>query len=381
MLDDEVAPQTYQAPRSVRWLQPRDARAAARTIAPLCIVAAVVTIAFAVASRLRSEMDTATLVVVIAAAGAVVALGWATRFLSHRHWVVWGSLPFLCIALIVALDLITQDRTVAAQVFFFFPALYAASRIPRPGSLLITAGAVAGDAVVVFAMSPFPVAVTDVGYVAAALVTASVLLNASAEQQEDLVARLRRQAAIDPLTGLVTRRVLDQAAQAALSGAASSSGTALILLDVDRFKAVNDEFGHPAGDEVLVQLAALLTRECRPVDVVSRLGGDEIALLLPGCSEDVLARRAADILAAVRAHVFALDGDVQVDVSITVGIAHSPTHALDLRSLYLTADAALYRAKRSGGDQIGHPAAGRVETADVPPPKRRASSRLLESGS
>ena len=127
---------------------------------------------------------------------------------------------------------------------------------------------------------------TDAVYVSAALLTTVGLLDRRRRSPGRLVAQLQRQAAIDPLTGLATRRVLDHAAQSALSGAASGEGTALILIDVDDFKSVNDRYGHPAGDEVLIQLAELLIDGCRDDDIVSRMGGDEIALLLPGCSAE-----------------------------------------------------------------------------------------------
>ena len=121
------------------------------------------------------------------------------------------------------------------------------------------------------------------------------LLILSGERQDALVAELRTQAAVDSLTGLVTRRVLDEAASSALSGAASAQGTGLILLDLDHFKHVNDEHGHLAGDEVLVQVSKLLLGT-RSGDTVSRMGGDEIAVLLAGCSVDALRQRAEQIL-------------------------------------------------------------------------------------
>jgi diguanylate cyclase (GGDEF)-like protein len=362
-----------EAPRW-RWLvclQPRDVTTAARTITPLCIVAAAVTVAFALVDLVRGLSDARTAIVTALGGLIIVGIGWATRYLAESHVFAWGSLPFLGVGLIVAFDLASHDGSVAAQVFFFFPALYAASQLPRSGAWIGTLTAIAGEAVVVFASTPVGDGFTEVGYVTAALATAAVLLTLSAERQDRLIARLRRQAAIDPLTGLVTRRVLDQAAQSALSGAASSSGTALILLDVDGFKGVNDKYGHPAGDEVLVQLAALLVQHSRASDVVSRLGGDEIALLLPGCSQDAVLARAGALLADVRRHAFVIPDGEQIKVSVTAGVAHAPTHASDLRSLYVTADAALYRAKRSGGDQVGVPGEHgplvRRETAVTPP--------------
>ena len=341
------------------WLQPRDTEAAARTIAPLCVVAAAVTILFALVDFVRGVTDTGTAAASLLGGIIVVGIGWATRFLTDSHLLAWRSLPFLGVGLIVAFDVATHDASVSGQVFFFFPALYAASQLPRYGALVVTLTAVAGEAVVVFVSAPAAVGFTEVGYVAAALVTTVVLLVRSAEQQHRLVSQLRRQAAIDPLTGLVTRRVLDQAAQSALSGSASSAGTALILLDVDGFKGVNDRYGHPAGDEVLIQLSTLLIRRSRDSDVVSRLGGDEIAVLLPACTQHAAVARADELLTDVREHSFLTPGGEQLSVSVTAGVAHAPTHAADLRSLYVAADAALYSAKRSGGDRVG--AAGQHE--------------------
>ena len=150
--------------------------------------------------------------------------------------------------------------------------------------------------------------------------------------------------------------MLDHAAQSALSGAASGEGTALILIDIDNFKAVNDQYGHPGGDEVLIQLAALLIAGCRDGDTVSRLGGDEIALLLPGCSRESMIARADQIMWRVRAFQFRMSEDELLSISVSAGLAHAPTEAVDVRSLYAVADAALYEAKRNGRDRFAHSA-------------------------
>jgi diguanylate cyclase (GGDEF)-like protein len=123
----------------------------------------------------------------------------------------------------------------------------------------------------------------------------------------------------------------------------------LILLDVDNFKTINDRYGHPAGDAILVQLADLIIRGTRREDVVCRLGGDEVAVLLPACSRDVALNRAEELLADVRGHAFSVDGHHDpLSVSVSLGLAHAPSDADELRSLYAAADAALYQAKRSG---------------------------------
>jgi diguanylate cyclase (GGDEF)-like protein len=133
----------------------------------------------------------------------------------------------------------------------------------------------------------------------------------------------------------------------------------LILIDIDHFKQINDSFGHPGGDDVLCGVAEILTELSRPTDVVSRLGGDEIALLLPGCEPSAGLERARLILDTVRQRRFRTAAGHQVDVSVSIGLAHAPTHADDLRPLYSAADAALYQAKRAGRNRIGEPVAAR----------------------
>jgi diguanylate cyclase (GGDEF)-like protein len=261
--------------------------------------------------------------------------------------------PAPAVAAIVVTDLLTNDSSVSAQIFFLFPTLYGAWQLRPAGAAVMTVASPAGEIIVVAVQLPAREAAVDAGYVGAALITTALLLTVSSERQARLVARLEQLAAVDPLTGLVTRRVLDEAARSALSGAGSEEGTALILMDVDNFKAINDNYGHPGGDDVLVQLAALLTNRIRRGDVVCRLGGDEIALLLPACSRSVATRRADALLGDVRAHAFVLADVGDVHVSVSMGLAHAPTHATDLQTLYQAADAALYRAKQAGRDQMG----------------------------
>jgi diguanylate cyclase (GGDEF)-like protein len=130
-------------------------------------------------------------------------------------------------------------------------------------------------------------------------------------------------------------------------------------MDVDRFKTINDDHGHPAGDAVLQQLAGILLRLSRPDDLVSRLGGDEIAVLLPGCPLPVAARRAEQILRAVRTHAFDITEHTAagqpertcLSVTLSIGLAHLSPRGRELRSLYAAADRALYEAKRRGRDQ------------------------------
>jgi len=332
---------------------PRDHRAAARTVLTLCGVGALVSVVFAPLQPQDRQAGPTALGVGAAVLVVVVTLAVLARHFREANRLAWTVSPLLALAAIVIIDLLTHDSSVSAQIFLVFPVLYGASQLPVRGSVVMTVAALVGELVVVGAQLSGPEAVVDAGYVAAALITTAVLLTSATERQARLVLRLEEMAAIDPLTGLVTRRVLDQAASSALSGATSDDGTSLILLDVDNFKTINDQHGHPAGDQVLVELAERIVAGAGHSDVVCRLGGDEIAVLLPGCARDEATRRAEAILEDVRRHGFAVLGSTEsLPVSVSIGLAHAPSDAYDLRTLYTAADGALYEAKRAGRGRV-----------------------------
>jgi diguanylate cyclase (GGDEF)-like protein len=338
---------------ALAWMQPRDRAEGTRTVLTLTAVAAAVTAFLAVWGSKQSGGWLVGVLIVLPTTGALVLGAWRLTRHTRESPVGWAAFPLIAVVGIVTLDLVTRDGSTAAQVFLFFPALYGASQLRRSGAVLVTAWSLCGDVVIALSMQPLHAALIDIVYVGAALVTTSGLLVVAGEQRAVLLETLQHHAAIDPLTGLSTRRVFDLATDSVLMAGQSLTGTALILLDVDHFKAVNDRHGHTVGDDVLVQLAQVLTGQARADDVVCRMGGDELALLLPGCSREAAYLRAEQICAAVRRHEFGTFHDVGMHLSLSAGVAHAPTDAVDPRSLYAAADAALYNAKRSGRDRVG----------------------------
>jgi diguanylate cyclase (GGDEF)-like protein len=168
-----------------------------------------------------------------------------------------------------------------------------------------------------------------------------------------LLEETRRLAITDGLTGLHNRRHFMRQLDEAVRRAGRYQETmALIMLDLDLFKDVNDRFGHQVGDRVLELLAVALRDSVRESDQAARLGGEEFALLLLRCDRDLaiaIAERVRD-----RIHHLALEGipESDIDLSASVGIAFFPEDGEDPKTLMRSADDALYAAKRTGRDRV-----------------------------
>jgi diguanylate cyclase (GGDEF)-like protein len=185
-----------------------------------------------------------------------------------------------------------------------------------------------------------------VGLATAVLVAARLRVGVSLRELSRLTESRRRQAVTDELTGLGNRRhllhELDQAL-AVQTGDRRRAGLALLLIDLDHFKEINDSFGHPTGDALLQQIGPRIRRAVRPSDLVTRLGGDEFAVILTGADARYATRIAERITAAMNEAVSVEAASLHIGASI--GIALSPTHGTSADELLRCADVAMYRAK------------------------------------
>jgi two-component system cell cycle response regulator len=201
-------------------------------------------------------------------------------------------------------------------------------------------------------LTPEDVAFADavIGAAVAAVQRAQVIETTRADN-----VRLEQLATTDPLTQLLNRRALTERLRAEMERALRADGTvALLMLDLDHFKRVNDSHGHLVGDAVLREVAELLISEVRLGDLVGRFGGEEFLVVLPDTDDDGASAFAERIREAVDANAFAgREGAPALHMTASIGVATFPAALIEsVEDLFARADAALYRAKADGRNRV-----------------------------
>jgi diguanylate cyclase (GGDEF)-like protein len=283
--------------------------------------------------------------------GAVLGvLGWTCLRSPDRlpNW-FWVAVPILSITGIGLLDFLTKDAGVGGQLFFLWPALYAATFL-RPRLIFLVLGCVfVTDFLLVYSLRGFGQAIWDTSSVVTGISLASVIIWTLRRRVETLLSKLEAQALSDTLTGLANRRAFDEAIERALAQAKrSSTPLALITLDVDNFKRINDNHGHAAGDEALLAVARSLQAVIRESDLAARLGGDEFVALLSDCDSADAARVAWLLTEALPRHWTA----ESEPTTLSIGVASYPADASTTADLIAASDGALYAAKGRGRNQV-----------------------------
>jgi diguanylate cyclase (GGDEF)-like protein len=163
------------------------------------------------------------------------------------------------------------------------------------------------------------------------------------------IATQRHHASVDPLTGTLNRRAFQEAAERErLRALRNGSPLSIVYLDLDHFKAVNDEHGHRAGDRILRQFSATVHNAIRGSDLLARIGGDEFVLVLPAAD----ARDAVTALHRVRAQLDGTDWEIGRPIHTSIGIATFRTPPGEVDTMVDEADRLMYRAKQLGGNRI-----------------------------
>ena len=164
---------------------------------------------------------------------------------------------------------------------------------------------------------------------------------------------LKLQSIVDPLTGMFNRRYMDETLKRELMRAErKKSPLALIVLDLDHFKNINDTYGHDAGDYVLTSVARQMIENIRDSDLACRFGGEEIILIMPECDQATAIQRAEKIRASIMSLDLRYAGNAVGLITASFGVAQFPEHGRDASSLIHAADQAMYRAKKAGRNRV-----------------------------
>jgi diguanylate cyclase (GGDEF)-like protein len=182
----------------------------------------------------------------------------------------------------------------------------------------------------------------------AALEKANEVLKIQVKQIEILQEELREQAVRDPLTGLFNRRYLkDTLAREVARARRDGSSIGIMIMDIDEFKNINDQFGHDAGDRMLQEMGELLRSNIRLGDIVCRYGGEEFVIVMPGATLQIVFERAELLRKKIDQMYVTHEGEL-LHATISLGVSAFPVHGSDGEDALIRADRALYQAKQAG---------------------------------
>jgi diguanylate cyclase (GGDEF)-like protein len=295
----------------------------------------------------------------------------------------------LAVCSIVFLGLLQTDQRSYPMTYLVFPPLiWAALRFGPRGAIsaifAVSTLAIVGTIQGAASFSPSRLSERLIllqSFMGIIAVTSMILAAVMAERRELEQRKQERMLALattDPVTELPNHRALMVQLEQELERAGRyERACSILFFDLDHFKALNDGYGHAAGDAVLCEFASLIQARLRRMDTVGRWGGEEFVAILPEMQADEALALAEEVRAVVAAHTFSVGGGLHLTCS--VGMASCPTHAQEREGLIAAADHAMYGAKRFGRNQvrvandpailalfpISHPEGGREETALV----------------
>jgi diguanylate cyclase (GGDEF)-like protein len=280
---------------------------------------------------------------------------WLAPAIASKSWratysVTWTVLSSLAVGVVAVLD---HGADSPVLVLLFLPLAYAAFMFTPKASVLCGLAALGSAATVALLHGGLPASQAR-GFVFSAVIAGASVLSVAAslnrtrieDHERRLLATIADLAATDELTGCAVRRVFRQRFEEEVARSMRSDGPlSLMMIDVDRFKSVNDTYGHVVGDHVLATIGAVLRSDARAFDLAGRLGGDEFALLLPNTYPTGAVVTAERIRADVASAL-------EIPVTLSVGVSGIDRASPSVEQMFDDADLALYEVKRGGRDAI-----------------------------
>ncbi|MGD0314207.1 MAG: GGDEF domain-containing protein [Acidimicrobiales bacterium] len=302
----------------------------------------------------------AALWLVLALVGMALAPTVASKPWCVTYSVTWTALSSFGVGIVAVLD---NGMNSPILILLFLPLIFGTLMFtPRAAGICGVAALVSLALVALIdrhvASSPGRTFLLFAALIGASALTVAAAINRTRIEQHGakLQAALADMASIDELTGCAVRRVLRQRMEEEITRSVrSQSPLSLLMIDVDQFKAINDTYGHVVGDHVLASIGGVLRHSGRAFDLVSRIGGDEFALLLP----DTDLPGAVRVAERIRRE---LPAAVEVPVTLSIGVGGLDPSMPSVEHLLDGADFALYQVKRAGRDAIAthHPGPSQI---------------------
>lgn len=303
----------------------------------------------------------------------VWGLLFGVRFLNLKHHIPWLHRAIITSIAIIAstliLSILAGAQKLAIHLAFMYMVIFAVGtlilggiatwhRLPSASyflaaTLLGVSGALITTSTIWGLIQFHPIAymAVDIG-----MTLEAVLLSLALAHQFNQIKHEKLQAEhlarIDPLTGLINRRALDELANPIWSNAERNHRSlSLIMIDIDHFKMINDQYGHPIGDKVIQEVAAQLKQQSRAGDILARWGGEEFLLLLPETSLQQ-AHQLAERYRTMVLNICFREDDIEIKPTASFGVATKDQHNDSLRRLITSADNLLYVAKQTGRNRV-----------------------------
>ena len=287
---------------------------------------------------------------------AVVLLSGGILFIHKKtpHFTLWSSIFLFSLYTVILIGIYMSSFNSALYCWLYIvPVLSYLLLGTRIGTVFTSLYTISGVIILIFAQlinnpDVHTISIFNIGLTLVAIWALSFTYE---HKRDEMVKRLQQMAAVDPLTGLNNRLLLSSIFKMLCESLPEQQqSVSMLLIDLDHFKKINDQFGHDVGDQVLIEVSRLLNNMRRRNDWAFRFGGEEFCLLIPDTSLSQAQKIANRLRLAIEQDLHVID--CTSCISVSIGIARWPEDGLTLAEIYKVADTRLYQAKEQGRNTV-----------------------------